>query len=140
MPVVPYNPGSCMVADLISGTKTSDVTSDALSGCDKYSALILHAKFASVGGTSATFNIYLQQLAADGSTWYDIASMAQITANGSYMLAMVSSGSSNFTATTGTLTAGTILSVPFGGNMRVFVDTAGTNPTAAITVGIEFIE
>lgn len=140
MAVVPYNPGSCLVQNIVTGTKTADVTSDAITGCDKYSALVLQAKFASTGGTSPTFNIYLQQLAPDGSTWYDIASMTQITANGNYILAVVSAGSSNFTATTGTLTAGTILSVPFGGNMRVFIDVGGTNPTAAITVGIEFIE
>lgn len=137
---LPYTPGSSKVADLISGTVIASVNSASLPGSDHYSALCLHVKVASIGGTSPTFNVRLQQLAVDGATWYDIASMAQITANGSYVLAMASGGNSNFTVTNGTLTAGTILNVPFGGIQRVSLVVAGTNPTAALNIGIEYIE
>ena len=138
--VVPFNPGSSLVQNYISGTKTADVTGNTLSGCDKFTAVNMQVTVASIGGTSPTLNVYLQQLAADGSKWYDIASMTQITANGDYMLCYVSAGSSNFTTTTGSLTAGTIRTVPMGRFQRVHCDLGGTSPTMVLTVGLEYIE
>ena len=135
-----YNSGSSKQRNLISGVMTTTTTSEPLLGADKYAALCLHAKIGSIGGTSPTFNVRLQQLAVDGTTWYDIASLTQMTGNGSRILGMVSGGNTEFAVTTGTLTAGTVHAVPFGASQRVHVTVGGTNPTAVVTVGIEYIE
>lgn len=140
MSVIPFNPGSAAAILVALTSRTTDYTSDEISGTDKFSALNLQIKVANIAGTSPTLNVYIQQRAADGSTWYDIASLTQITANGSYICSMVSGGNSNFTVVAGSLAAGIIRSVPFGGHHRFLLDLGGTNSSMDITIAPEYIE
>jgi hypothetical protein len=113
--------------------------SDTIVGTDKYTSCILHVKIANIAGTSPTLNVYLQQLAADGTTWYDIASLTQITGNGSYVQSYNGGAAQNFTATDKTLAAASVRTVPMGGKQRVALVYGGTNPRTDVTVGIEYI-
>ncbi len=140
MPALPHNQGSSKVQNLINATVTANTASDAVSGCDHFTAMILHIDLSAIGGTSPTFDVYLQQLSADGSTYYDMAHFPQIVANGQYYLGLVSGGNLLFSGAAASLAANTIRTVPFGGTQKISIVKGGTNPTAVIKVHAEYVE
>lgn len=133
--------GNVYLQNLISKTLYgTDGESDTIVGTDKYTSCIIQVKIAAHAGTSPTLNVYLQQLAADGTTWYDIASMTQITTvDGSFMQSFVGGAAVGFAVTDGSLAAGSTKAVPMGGKQRIKLDFGGTNPQYTFSVHIEYI-
>lgn len=142
-----FNPGSSIVRNAGSvnyisstGVLAANITGETISGCDKFSGVNILFTIASVVGTSPTFDIYLQQLAPDGTTWYDIAAGPQVSTASSIIVSAISGGPSYFVVTNGTLAASSSNLVEFGGFQRVKVVKGGTNPGGTITVCLEYVE
>lgn len=82
-----------------------------------------------VSGTTPTLNVRIQ-VSADGTTWDDRISFAQVTATGNFQEASISSGSLNVTTyAQNTLAAGSIVDGTFPGRMRINYTVGGTTPS-----------
>jgi len=131
--------GSVYLSALVKTSYGTSGETAAITGTDKFTSCIIQILIANISGGSPTLNVYLQQQAADQSSWYDIASMTQITANGNYIQSFVGGSAVGFTGTDKSLAAGSTKAVPVGGRQRLaFV--YGGSMTSDITATIEYIQ
>lgn len=120
---------------LASAAQTATFTTET-KGADRFVGVIVLVKVSAVSGTTPTLDVKLQTLMPDGSTWCDIAAMTQITSALNKALFFLSSGSAEYTVVDGTLTAGTIKTVPLGRVIRVKGVIGGTNPSFTLSIQI----
>lgn len=85
---------------------------------------------------SGTFDVFVQKLLPDNTTFDDIAHFAQWTTGTSStrVLSFVNGGNNLNTQADGTLTANSVITVHFGGYWRVKFAISGTNATTTFGV------
>ena len=105
---------------------------------DSYSNFDIHLSVTAVSGTSPTMNVYVQKLLPDDSTWQDMASFAQVTATAAHRLSFISAGSSIAAVQTEALAAGSTVTTPVGGWMRLRWVIAGTSPSFTMEINGDF--
>ncbi len=117
-----------------SAAATTSSTSDVLGNLDRVSKLIIQVKTTASSGTSPTLNVYVQIQLPNGTDYMDIGSFTQFTGTANHYMAIVSGGNSTAVVTDGTLTAGTILNVPFPQYWRIKWVVAGTSPSFTLAI------
>lgn len=137
---------ACCDVLTISGTTPAAAGTAALGkvvDVQRYSSLRFH--FATVGATGGNLDLYVQCRGKDGTTWYDYAALAQITAGAAAGKAVfaVSRMQQQTTINTAigvdltpTLTANTVLGGDFGQEIRI-VAKAGASTSAGAAISCE---
>ena len=120
----------------VSSTPVISVT---MKGSDWFDAFNLLLTVTTLSGSSNTVDVYIQGLAPDGSTWYDVGKMTQKTAVGTYFYSFRPAGAWDFTVTTGTATEGQTNTVNMPPQMRIYVTIGGTS-TITFQVDMEFFK
>lgn len=123
-----------------SSTLTSSDSGAKIVGVGRYTTALFMATAATVTGTSPTFDIYIQTLLPDNTTWQDIAHFTQITGTANRIVWFVTGASSEAAVQTAALAAGTIKAIGLGGAIRARVVVGGTNPSGVIAVYASFWE
>lgn len=122
-----------------SQTLATTTAGSAIVGVAKYTQAVFFAQVSSVTGTSPTFDISIQTLMPDATTWQAIGNFAQITGTANRYLWHVP-GASAEAATATSLTAATQANLGLGGTIRVNVVVGGTNPSGVVKVTASFFE
>lgn len=127
---------------LFSQTVTTTVTGPVHNGCERYTSAEFYLSVATVTGSTPLFNVYIQTLLADGSTWQDLVHFTQATAATTERAFFVTSAA---TATAAVQTAGLAAATikagaRLGHTIRVHVVAAGTTPSGVINIYGSFYE
>lgn len=127
---------------LFSQTVTATATGPIHNGCERYTSAEFYLSVATVTGSTPLFDVYIQTLLANGSTWQDLVHFAQATAATTERGFFVTSAA---TATDGVdtaaLAAATIKAgIGMNHTIRIHVVAAGTTPSGIINVYGSFYE
>ena len=141
----PITPGSPSTASKEIFNQTVTATLAAWTpqvGMERYTSAEFFISVASVTGSTPLFDIYIQTLLADGSTWQDLVHFTQITTTATERAFFVTSAATATAAVqTAALAAATIKTgISLGHTIRVHVVAAGTTPSALIKAYGSFYE
>lgn len=121
---------TCFTSTALAGAATTN--SATIVGLEGFTTADFLFKLTSVTGTSPTFDIYVQTLLPDNSTWCDVIHFAQFTAAANKGWHHVAGASGAITIQTAALAANSSAPLWLGGSMRVSVVVGGTNPAGTL--------
>ena len=118
---------------------STPVISSTLKGSDWFDTFNLLLTVTTLSGSSNTVDLYIQGLAADGTTWYDVGKMTQKTAAGTYFYSYRPAGVWEFTVTDASASEGQTNTINMPSQMRIKVALGGTS-TITFQVDMEFFK
>ena len=137
-------PGSpCAAAQTLftSATVTATTSGGSFTGVERYTTAVFHLVGATVTGTSPTFDVYIQTLLPDNTTWQDIIHFTQMTTSNLTQVAHFVTGAASIAAVqTAALSAATTKAITLGHTIRTHIVVGGTNPSAVVVVKATFFE
>lgn len=132
----PKAPSPVIEQTLHSATSTSSSTFGNIIVSANTAVLFLDITAAS--GTSPTFNLYVQRLLPDSTTWTDICAFTQATGTTQEWFSLVSGSNQIGSVSDAALTAATSENINFGYKWRLKWVITGTSPSFTWTLYGEF--
>jgi hypothetical protein len=124
---------------IFSTTVIAATTNGGKIPVDRYTSAFFTVISTAVTGTTPTFDVKIQTLLGDGSTWTDIAAFTQITSATTRWMYFPPGAAKESAVSAGALAAGTMQGA-LGNFIRVRIVVAGTNPSGSFTVYGSFLE
>ena len=136
----PGSPSALLQTLYPSTTLTVTTSGNKFIGVERYTTALFFLVAATVTGTSPTYDVYIQRLLPDNTTWQDIIHFTQVTTTSNQIAHFVTGASSIAAVQTAALAAATTKAISLGGAIRAHVVVGGTNPSASIAVYADFLE
>lgn len=121
-----------------SATLTTTTAGSNIVGIENYSSALFFAQVSAVTGTTPTFDIYVQGLLPDGTTFQDLCHFTQITGTANRWFWFIPGASQEAAVQTSALAAGSSKNLAMPGTIRVNVVITGTNPSGLVKVTAHF--
>lgn len=133
----PYSAKIAIIPSAAYTVANTPVISVTMKGCEWYDSFNVLLQFDAQGTAGNSIDVFFQGLAPDGTTWFDIAHMAQKIATGDFMFTYRPAGAWEFPVQDAAVDAGVVNTVNLPSMLRVKVSMGGST-TSTYALDMEF--